>query len=250
MSAQKPPHDRLFEYAQKYWVQLQEFVDNSQEATDYLLKRVKAECEFLKSNESTVDFNQLYRQRFCEFVIHSHDLITKQVGNSPLKRCNFIVPDESENLEDILNETNFEETVEKRWAFLPDAPERYIKSINDIVKQLSKSKSKDWTKHTYVSETTARRYVGEVQDGTIYLTEKRILDLQFRTYGNFQVRIVAEKHFPEGPFLYYVDILENNKKIGEDRDQRNFVTEKKLEQFIEEKKKEFDANYLSQKEEL
>lgn len=249
MSEEQTPQDRLFKYAQQYWIQLQEFVSNPQEAIDYLLKRVQTEHEIFKQKNLNIEFNQLYRQRFCEFVVHSHELITKNAKKSPSKSCSFTIPDEKENLEDILNETDFEETVEKRWTFVPDTPERYITSINDIVQQLTKSKAKIWTKHTYVSETTARRYIGEVQDGTVYHTEKRILDLHFRTYGNFQVRIVAEKHFPQGPFVYYVDVLENNKKIGEDRDKRDFLTEKNIEKFIEEKKKEFDLQYLQQKEE-
>jgi len=240
------PQDRLFDYAKKYWTRLAEFVENKNEIIDYLLRRAELQRNKVKHNGEYADLNKIYKQLFSEFVINSYHLITEKLEHAPSSRCVFLVPEEKDTLEEILKETDIEQTAQKSWQFIPDTPEKYIKSINDIVNQISTAE--EWTKNVYVSKTTAQRYIGKVDDGTIFLTEKRIMEIYFKSFLNINVRIIAEKHFPEGPLLYYVDIFQDKKQINKDRQKQQFLTEAALDNFVEYQQRAFDREY-SQKEE-
>lgn len=230
--------DELFNLAERYWTRLKEFVDNHATVSDYVLERAQKEYDAAGKNG---DFNELYKKRFTGFVMATHALIDERLHHASCSRCFFVVPTEEQTNNDIAKCVPLEKRLESVWSFVDDIPIKYINSINDIVAILVFKE--EWKVDSYTFEHIAKRYIGTAQDGKAFYTRKRMTDINYRAYGDTNVRLMATKHFPKGPFTYAQNIFVAGEEAVDERRNGTFLTEKNLEAFVSVQKKVMDTKY-------
>lgn len=239
--------DALYHLATRYWNRLKEFVDNHNEVSDYLLKRVQAEHKFV-AQKNTVDFNALYQRRFTDFVMATHALVEEKLHHAPSSRCFFITPTEEQTAQDIKKGVLLDKNVARLWDFTDDVPVKFIDSINEIVQPLRHTT--EWKKDVYTLDVMASRYIGAANDGMKFFLKKSTTEMYYRKYAQVKVRILAQKSVPEGPFEMICTVFnKNNDEEGDERKERKFLNAKSLDSFVEEQKKEFDQKYGKHSEE-
>lgn len=241
MNDEKNKADEEFEKAQNQWNQLKEFVTNPQEVQEYLLTRIQLEQRFAKDND--FEFNAQYKKRFAEFVGESYDLLQYKMKHSEAKKFNFQMPQESETLEEIVQSVNFKNTIDKRWLPLQENKEKYIKTINELLQGFKTSTK--WEKDVYISELTAKRYIGDEDDGETHHIQKKITEFHYKTYGTYSVSIQVERNHPCGPFLVAARIFKNG-ALERDGVRVEQKAEQGIDEFVENQKQYFDANYATE----
>lgn len=230
--------DGLFHLAERYWARLKEFVDNHAAVSDYVLERAQKEYS-AAGNKG--DFNELYKKRFAGFVMATHALVAERLHHASCSRCFFVVPTEEQTNNDIAKGVPLEKRLDSVWSFVDDVPIKYINSINDIVAILVFKGM--WQVDSYTFEHIAKRYIGTANDGKPFYTRKRQIDIHYRAYGDTNVRLMATRHFPEGPFTYAQNIFVAGEEAVDERRNGTFLTEKSLEMFVNAQKKVMDTKY-------
>lgn len=234
------PDDEMFDVAKNFWNRLQEFVDNHAEVSEYVLKRTYEEYTMNKLKEKGIDFNAFYKDVFSNFVLTSYALIRKRLYHAPSTRCLFRIPDDESMCEEIKSGVTLKDGLERKWDFIADVPEKYLTSLQDLVK--NPLEEPEWTKHIYVEERTVQRYVGAATDGQRFLLEKVVLDCYHKKFSNVLVIIQAKKFMPEGPFTYEFELRCGDKQFKSIQ-RRLFATERTLDDFVALEMKRFDGEY-------